>query len=54
MMSTPRPTAQAPPGASSLHSRQVVPPSPDICPQCSLVGLFTAAQPKDDKKVSQG
>lgn len=32
------------------HGRQVVPPTPDIHPQCSLVGLFTIGHPEVDKE----
>lgn len=28
------------------HGRQMVPPTPDICPQCSLAGLFTTGHPE--------
>lgn len=32
------------------HGRRVVPPAPEICPQCSLTGLFTTGHPEGDKE----
>lgn len=32
------------------HGRQMVPPTPDICPQCSLAGLFTTGHPESDQE----